>query len=97
MSTQPHLVDDEAVADALRIFLEHERFSRSDAMRKVLIWARQHFGSPRSTTGLAFGTYIASGRGGSGAGGSGDSGVGGGGGSGGDGWVSVRVPIYPIG
>lgn len=44
MSTDPSLVTDEAVAEALRIFLEHERYSRSDAMRKVLIWARQHFG-----------------------------------------------------
>ena len=61
MSTEPPLVDDEAVAEALLIFLEHERFSRSEAMRKVLIWARQHFCAPRSTT---FGTYVRLGSGG---------------------------------
>ena len=64
--TQPAPVDDEAVAEALRIFLEHERFSRSDAMRKVLIWARQHFGSHRT----AFETYVTLGSGGGGGGGS---------------------------
>lgn len=57
----PSEVDDEAVAEALRIFLEHERYSRSDAMREVLIWARQHFSSAyRETTlaGLPDVTYV---------------------------------------
>lgn len=50
----PPEVDDEAVAEALRIFLEHERYSRTEAIRKVLIWARGYF----LAYGMACGPYV---------------------------------------
>jgi len=36
-------IDDAAVAEALSIYLEHERGSRSEAIRQVLLWAQERF------------------------------------------------------
>jgi hypothetical protein len=37
-------IDDSMIAEALSIYLEHERGSRSEAIRHVLLWAQERFG-----------------------------------------------------